>query len=444
MARLRAPSIVAIAIAASALACQFIAGTSKTLPGPDGDGGSGCTTDADCTHLGGCAYSRCNTSTRECTDTASYGDYLFERIRVDLGGATLSCKTDLRPCIAVRYPFLYVGTEQGPMRATISDPKATDVVATPVAGAPTQRTYVAGAGPTIYFTADYVASEAGASHWGIAWLTSFDGDLGVTSITAPMGADYLAALGAPPTSEMLVFAGVSGQGWRAAASVNAPIAKDPKFEGAGFGGISGDPVAVSGTRTLFHAAGQTMAGYRDRFTLADALGTSQGHALAAATDVSWTSGGLSQFAVGDDGSVVWLTTVVPDPMTGVQTAARVWWLVDGLASLLTDDARRFDAETFTTPAPPNTPAIGPVAWTDPQTALVVAQDSATRQAAVSVVSRVSLPPAVVDGSRRVENVPLGTSSTFVTSHGYAYLVSVEGAAGSTLRVRGFAPACVHP
>jgi hypothetical protein len=433
-----------VPIAALVAACQWIAGTSKSLPGPAGDGGSGCVTDADCNAAGACGYSRCDTSTRECTDATHFGDYLFARTRVDLGGATIACKSDLSPCITVRYPFLYVGTDRGPMRATISNPSASSVVAAPIDGAPALPTYLAGSGATVYFTNDFVAPDGGGSAlWQLSWLTSFDAPIGIAQINAPQDAVALLPEGIPPSNDLLVFALIAGRGWGAAAPLSAPIDKDAVFQSSGFGGIQGTPVAISGTRTLFHSQGQTMSAFHDRFAFADSLGTTQGHALAAATDITWTSGGASSFAVGDDGSIMWLTTVVPDPMNGLQTAARFWWLVDGFASLLTDDSHRVDIVSFTPPAPPGVPVLGAVAWTNPTTAVAFAQDSASQQAQISVVSRASLPPAVVESSRRVENLPLGGTSTIVSSHGYAYVVSVEGA-GSALRVRALAPSCASP
>jgi hypothetical protein len=152
----------------------------------------------------------------------------------------------------------------------------------------------------------------------------------------------------------------------------------------------------------------------------------------------------NSFAQGADGSLLWMTAAgsAPDGGPDVVTSARLAWLLaNGTASAFSVTAK-VDVETY--PAQPGfcTSVAGPMAWIDPNTALVTAADSNDlTQTVVKIASKAQMPPTILPQSHTIA-ASIGGQVAAAASNGFGYVLAHDVPAGSDATVHIFAPSCM--
>jgi hypothetical protein len=207
------------------------------------------------------------------------------------------------------------------------------------------------------------------------------------------------------------------------------------------------PAASSGGRLVFYRWEQAQQAFAGYFSLENAAGTSGAMAAAeqnTAADVGQIYG-FGQIAQGAGGALLWGASVIASSgaLAFGTKYARVAWLLDGDTDTTFDAKTQADVETYDPEVVTFSESVmGPIAWIDADTALVLAKSPANLgQTSVQVATRNGTTGSLVPNRRVVLPVSVDKLGAVATG-GLGYVVAAEPAdAGNSATVYVFAPGC---
>jgi hypothetical protein len=395
-----------------------------------------------------CKSSECDVMSRTCSAPVAYG---FHAASFKVSAGPIGCGGSAARCIAANYPFVFVGTTNGVVAYSVADIDSSSPNQIPVTGLPFLPTAMVSSGARVYFLASPIGT--GPSYkLQVAWV-----DVPVDPLAGSMAAQTV-LLGYPAATVQAMFASQLGGVLVAAADPSkfypsaqllAPLmdlAQLQIFPNAGIPAGS-VPVTASGDRVVSYRWDGNNAAYAPYFSLETGAGTASAQ-NAGEQGLVTTMGPVhsaSVFSQGNDGSVLWAAPSVSVGADGAPPtirSVRLAWILGG-ASGMQFDARTFvDVEPYSPEEPlGNGPALlGPVAWVDAQTALVLAASpSNTSQTSVQVATRSGAMAQLAAGKRYVlpnTTDKLGAAST----NGIAYVLADDASDSATVHV--FAPGCM--
>jgi hypothetical protein len=395
---------------------------------------------------GACQGSTCSTVTSSCSAPTTYG---FHASEVNVAAGNVGCGGNAAVCIAAAYPFVFVGTTNGVVAFSMSDPSNPTPPSVVVNGVPFLPAFLTAMGSRVYF----VGSPEGAGPTYRLAVASLDvpSDPLVTSLQATTVFDIvsvgsLAAAWATTDGSLFLFDDDPTQSLPVA-SLNAPLVDGQTLGFLASPGIPAGaaPVVPSGSRLVVAQWQGTATPYQTYFSFETGAGTSsaQNSGEQPTFTVIGPTAPVSMFAQGNDGSILWntATSVTEDGGVNDLGSTRVAWLVANGASTQFAPTQFLDVELYVPTVPYGTPVVGPVAWIDANTALVLAS-AAENLAQTSVQLAVAAPgPSLVDGGRYVVPQVVGQVGV-AASGGYGYVLAAGGATpGASCTLHVFAPGC---
>ncbi len=430
-------------------------------------GAPGCVHDTDCTSTNACRVGACSeagvcvfnvcpasacqgstcTAAGTCTAPATYG---FHASGITVSAGAVGCNGNASVCVAAAYPFVFVGTTEGVVAYAVNDPSNSSPTPVPVLGVPFVPTMITAMGSRVYFVGG-VAGSGPTWHAQLAWI-DVPSDPLATSLQARAAFDTmtLAAITSSwaATDGSLYVADQDPLHFSPVAQIKAPL-KDG--DTLGFEPAAGVPtgaayVAASANRLV--VARNDPASFTTFFSFENGPGTATTQNGGEQSTLSGVDGGAGMgptaaqatYAQGSDGSVLWSTAtiVLDDAGTPSLATARLAWLVSDGTTTTFDPTAHVDLEVYATPQPLGTPLVGPIAWIDANTALVLAA-AHELPTETSVQVAVKTPtPALAQGRRTI--VPVGVGSLGASaSNGFGYVLEADPT--GTLMLHVFAPGC---
>ncbi|HEY8072886.1 MAG TPA: hypothetical protein VIF62_02220, partial [Labilithrix sp.] len=359
-------------------------------------------------------------------------------------------------CLAAAYPFVFVGTTNGVVAYAVNDPSNGAVPPIPVTGVPFLPNQITAMGSRVYFVG--AVSGTGPTYRApIAWI-DVPADPLATGLEASTSFASLSV-----ASLNAAWAGTDGSlflvDYDATRSFPSGNATAPVKDGAAVSFFpspavpsGGVPVAVSGSRLVVARWQSQTTPFQTYFSFETGAATASAQnsgEQATYTQIGPTSP-QGAYAQGPDGSLLWNTgAIVVDDAGATDTATvRLAWLVASGTTSQFDASANVDIEIYGSPVPIGTAVVGPVAWVDGNTALVLAAADGTLgngtggQTSVQVAVRTPK-PALASGRRYVvaANVQqVGAAS----SGGFGYVLAADAAGATTCTLHVFAPACAGP
>jgi len=446
----------------------FAPDASDGAPPPINPEGGVCTKDDDCKGTAGCIAAKCDVARKACvfevcrqtacssstcnvaasTCAAPSKPYKFRAGQFPVN-APVGCGGALSRCFAAVYPFVFVGTQNGVLAFAGSDPQSAAPTPVPVAGLGFVPVQVVASGSRVYFLGSATGSGA-TSRLPIAWAdvppdpfaTKITATTVLATLNRPAGEPLVLFPRATDTALLVDFAPAASY---ASVAIEPPLVEPLALNATPVTFVAGaSPLAASGTRLVLgqiNAAGGAQLAFVTNAGSA-APTTSPDVAIPSAAPAS----APAYFAQSPEGAVFWSYVSLTSPPAGLPPpavrAARVSFLTaDGAAAF--EPAAALDVELFGG-APLGTPAAGPVAMLDANTAIVLTAIPANpAQTNVQFVTRTPL--AVVknaDGTPRRFPLTLGVSQLAAAgSSGLGYVLAVDPAAPATPSVFVFDPAC---
>jgi hypothetical protein len=430
------------------------------------DAGPGCNVDGDCVAPSACLTPRCDVArhtcvydlckqtaacTRAACDPSSHtcgspAPVAFHpgSFKVTTGG--IGCGGVVGKCVAALGSFLYVSTTGGAFAYPVADPENTAPSPIAITGLPFQPAAVTASGNRVWFTGGFVGAKL-----QMAWVDAPTSPLATTLVahTVLVATTLTAATSVFPARAGGVFV-EQGDATRLfpTGRIDAPLTDPSTLDVFPNAGASTAAVAVasSGDRLVFYRWSQQGAALGELFSIATGAGTANAKAgteVNLGVDVGqvWGTPGVSRFAQGTNGALLW---GVPWVEIGVQPvgtkAARVVWVLTDDTVAAATGAAHVDVELYD----PNAvgvgqPVAGPLAWVDATTVLALAQaPTDLAQTSVQVVQSSAGALAVVAGRRVV--LPASTDKLgAVSANGYAFVVAADAPDSATVYV--FAPGC---
>jgi len=439
--------------------------------GPDGDAGApGCVHDTDCTSInacnvgtcsdaGACVFNVCPTMACQgssctaageagtCTAPATYG---FHASSITVSAGAVGCNGNASACVAAAYPFVFVGTTEGVVAYAVNDPSNSSPPALPVLGVPFVPTVITSMGSRVYF----VGAVAGSGPMWRAQLAWVDvpSDPLATSLQARSAFDTMteSAINSAwaTTDGSLFLADQDATLSFPLANVNAPLKDDDTlgfFPSADVPATAA-PVVASGDRIVIWR--NDPVAYTTYFSFETGPATLNANNAGEQSTLTSPDGGPSMgptagqstYTQGHDGSVLWngASIVIVDGGTPALATTRLAWLVADGTTTTFDPSTNLDVEVYATPQPLGTPLVGPVAWIDANTALVLAA-AHELLTETSVQVAVKTPAAALAQGRRTI-VPVGVGAVgAAASNGFGYVLEADPT--GTLELHVFAPGC---
>jgi hypothetical protein len=433
-------------------------------------GPPGCVHDTDCTSTnacrigtcsdaGACVYDVCPTgacqgssctttgTTSACSAPATYG---FHASSITVSAGAVGCNGNASVCLAASYPFAFVGTTEGVVAYAVNDPSNSSPPPVPVLGVPFVPSAITAMGSRVYFLGG-VAGSGPTWRAQLAWV-DVPSDPLVPSLQARSAFDTTiesavsSAWAATDGSLFLVDQSTT---------LNFPIAeiKAPLKDNDTLGffpsadvPVGAAPVIASGDRVVVWR--NDPVAYTTYFSFETNPATLNANNSGEQSTLIGADGGVSMgptagqstYAQGADGSVLWngASIVIVDGGTPALATTRMAWLVADGTTTTFDPSTNIDVEVYATPQPLGTPLVGPIAWIDANTALVLAA-AHELPSETSVQVAVKTPTAALAQGRRTI-VPVGVGSVgAAASNGYGYVL--ESDSTGTLELHVFAPAC---
>jgi hypothetical protein len=396
----------------------------------------------DVCNVGPCAVASCDVLSKQCQMSTSMGFAisLFTVVAGGVGGATPASS------IAAAYPFLFVLTTNGVIAYNVANPTTNVPPMVAVHGVPFIPLALASIGRRVYFVSD-VQGSGPTYRQAVAWLdvpgdpflASLDANeawIGVQSTDTPA---LDSALTAPSGRLELVYSASQPL----VASLLPPLADSTVLVPAGIASIVGGAaiVATSGADLVTYRYGTSSE--HPIFSVVSGADQSSGQATPernfgsyGATDPS------AAFTGGTDGTVLWESAplALADAGGGI-ASARLTWLSPIADGGLFDFSVHADVERYTSSSAP-TDAVGPVAWLDANTALVLA---AARESPDSTSAQVfdRTRGAVVPGIRAIISAAPSSLGVAV-SQGFAYVLAQDDPSNARATVYVLAPGCGTP
>ena len=431
------------------------------------DAGPGCNVDGDCVAPNACLTPRCDTSRHLCVYDVCKQAQACSRAACNVATHTcgapatvpyqvgsfkvapgpVGCGGVPGRCLAAVAPFVFVGTANGVFAYSTANPANPAPAAIPVSGLPFAPASIVASGARVYF----VGGVLGGGRIQIAWL----------DVPADPFATLLAAHSVLVTSQLGSVTSLFSAAPLAGAYVtqNDPAKLYPTAllgsplnlatvnalpnTGAA---ANVTPVATSGSRMILYRFTQQGAQVSPLFSLVTGTGsataaTGAEQNLAADEGPVWGQPAMVQFAQGANGGLLWGVPFVQigSPPAGVKGARVTWLLADDKDPVL-QAKLHVDVETSDPGyVPIDQPVSGPIAWLDPDNALVLAEAPANLSTtSVQVASKAGGTASVVPSKRVVLPIAAGKSGV-AAAGGYAYVLAADAADSATAYV--FAPSC---
>lgn len=432
-------------------------------PVPDGAAPVGCTTPDDCRTDHGCLKGRCDVASRTCVydvcpqtaactvaacnvTTGRCGDPAVVSFRAGsfpLQRSTFGCGGSVAACLAVVWPFVFTGTQQGVIAYQVSDPTSAAPPVHYVGGVPFVPQQVVTSGRRVYFLGPMTGSSS-VNRLPVAWL-----EVPGSPFATPLRAQSLfvtyadvsvnGAFTGPDGSVFLVH----GDAARLfpVGILRAPLTETSSLDAFPLAGLMAGsaPLVASGSRLLsYRYDGVASQAHLTVHTLA---GTGGSQALPEQSLGAFGAvDGVRTATQGPGGSVFFAAPILTPLDVGgtAVSSVRGAWVLDGAASSTMELGQRPDLETFAPPLPAPVAVLGPVvALSDKRVLVTTAFKDNPAQAVVQVASRETTPPVME--TRRFA-VPAAAGSLGVqASEGWAYVAAPDGPDGATIHV--FAPSC---
>jgi hypothetical protein len=429
----------------------------------------GCVTSADCTSTNACRVGSCTdagacvfdvcpttacqgsscTAAGTCSAPVTYG---FHSTTIAVGAGAVGCNGNTSACVAAAYPFVFVGTAAGVVAYPANDPSNPSPTAVPVLGLPFVPTAMTSMGSRVYFLGS-VAGSGPAWRVQLAWI-----DVPADPLVSPLQARTVfdtTAEGAvqeawTATDGSLYLVDQDPTYFFPMATLDAPLKDGDTLAFFPSPGVPGNaaPVIPSGDRIVM--ARNDSSSYTTYFSFETATATGNAQNGGEQSTLNGADGGVGMgptgaqatYAQGSDGSVLWNTAslVVIDGGTPALATSRLAWLVsDGKTSTFHPGSNGH-VEVYGTPLRLGTPLVGPVAWIDANTALVLAAahellTETSVQVAVKTPS-----PTLAKGRRTIVPASVGNVGA-AASNGLGYVLEADTT--GTLELHVFAPACAN-
>jgi hypothetical protein len=397
----------------------------------------------DVCNVGACAVASCDILSKQCQTPTSmdFAISLFAVVAGGVGGTTPASS------IAAAYPFLFVLTTNGVVAYNVANPTTNVPPMVAVHGIPFIPLALASVGRRVYFVSDVLGSGP-TYRQAVAWLdvpgdpflASLDANeawIGVAQGTATPALD--SALAAPSGRLELVYTGTHPL----VASLLPPLADSTVLVPAGIASISDGAaiVATSGTDLVTYRYGTSSL--HPIFSVVSGADQSSGQATPERNFGSYgPTDPSANFAGGNDGTVLWESApLAPADAGGGIASARLTWLSPITDGGLFDFSVHADVERYSSSSMP-TDAVGPVAWLDANTALVLAAArESTDTTSAQVFDRTR--GAVVPGIRAIISAPPSSLGVAV-SQGFAYVLAQDDPNNARATVYVLAPGCGTP
>lgn len=430
----------------------------------------GCATNADCTSTnacrvgtcsdaGTCVFNVCPTTTAcqgssctaegACSVPATYG---FHSTTITVAAGSVGCNGNASACIAAAYPFAFVGTTEGVVAYPVNDPSNSSPISVPVLGLPFVPSVMTAMGSRVYFVGAVLGS---GPTWRaqLAWV-----DVPSDPLTKQLQASSAfdtATEGAIQSAwaandGSLFLADLDSTHFFPIAEIAAPLKDDDTLGFFPSPGVptNAAPVVPSGSRIVI--ARNDPVAYTTYFSFETGAATGNAQNAGEQSTLTGADGGAGMgptaaqatYAQGADGTVLWNTATVVLVDGGVPALAttRFAWLVSGSTATTFSPSANIDVEVYAAPQPLGTPLAGPVAWIDPNTALVLAA-AHELLTETSVQVAVNAPTTALAAGRRTI-VPAGVGSVgAAASNGFGYVLEAD--ATGTLELHIFAPTCAN-
>ncbi len=433
-------------------------------------GAPGCVLNTDCTGSNGCLVgtcdagtcsfaicptsacqgSTCSAATSTCSSPTTYG---FHSAEVNVTAGAVGCGGNPSLCLAAAYPFVFVGTTTGVVGYVVSDPSNPTPPTVTVAGLAFLPTFITAIGSRVFFVG-YPQGAGPTYTLAIAWIDVPNDPL-KTTLQANAVLEVVSVTGLSnawaATDGSLFLSDNDGTGTFPTANVVPPLMSGATITFFSSPGIpaGASPVIPSGSR-LVVAEWPGTTPYQNTFSFETGAGTqaaqNSGAQQTTFADIGGT-GPQSAYAQGSDGSNVWnAQTAFLDDAGGIDIGSvRVAWLVASGSATQFAPTQFVTVEQYTPPVAYGTPVLGPVAWVDTSTALVLATAAASlitgSSPQTSVQVAVSTPsPVLASGRRYVLTQSVGQVGA-AASGGYGYVLAAGAAGATTCTLHIFAPSC---
>ncbi|MBL8608112.1 MAG: hypothetical protein JNL38_12375 [Myxococcales bacterium] len=384
-----------------------------------------------------CLSGTCNVQAKACSTPPIQYKFRAFAFQVTQGG--VGCGGSPTRCFAAVHPFVFVGTTNGVVAFSATDPSNPSPTPVPITGLPFFPTAMVASGTRVYFLGSVLGSAPNL-RLQLAWV-----DVPVDPFAATIPARSVLANYTKGSADVLV-AGAEGQALLVNTSIpsfpsailSAPLVEPVKVDPltlAGFS-ISQAPVAASGNRIVMHQFVNNTA----TFSLETGVGTPTSTNGGDQPLTSFGPLAMNQqaFGQGPDGSLLWaVAAAVPTdagPPTFIKSAKLVWLLADQAATKF-ETTTAVDVETYPAATSLGQQVTGPVAWVNKDSALVAV--AASQNLAQTTVRLVAKSGVVAD-----KNFGVAVSVDRVgvaSSAGYGYVLTADSATQATINV--VAPDC---
>ena len=405
---------------------------------------------AVCPTAAACQGSSCVAATSTCSAPTTYG---FHASEVNVTAGPVGCGGSAAWCIAAAAPFVFVGTTNGVVAYPENDPSNPSPTAIPVTGLPFLPMFLTAMGSRVYF----VGTPQGTGPTYRLAIASLDvpnnplvTTLKATSVFQVVSISSLAAAWAAMDGSLFLSNNDPAQ-LLPAANVMPPFTDGATIISFTSPGVPSGATAVipSGSRLVMQhwQAAPTPSQSYFSFETGAGSASAQNSGDQPTAPTIGSTGQQSTYAQGSDGSVVWnaATTFVDDAGGNDFASVRVAWLVANGSSTQLAPTKFVDVEPYPTLVPVGNQVVGPVAWIDSTTALVLAAAAGTitgtSAGQTSVQVAVSAPtPALASGRRFIVPQAVGQVGAAASGGlGYVLAAGVAGTPSCTLHV--FAPSC---
>lgn len=394
----------------------------------------------DVCNAGACKSAVCDLQTQKCSVPTAY-KFAASHFTEKYGGVG---PWGPRGSIAAAYPFVFLATNNGAVAYNVIDATETSPRQVTVAGVPFIPVTVVALGRRVYFVGGVQGAGPTTYRQAIAWvdvpqnpfLTQLQA---TTAFVGTTGSSLALSLGDGADGVFVVY----GSGTQDPTA----IAKAPLLDASNL-----QPFANTGLplgARVAGASGTRLVTYRydgtanlPSFAIVTGAGTSAAQAGAEQAMTAFgTVEGQLRLAGGADGSLLWATAPLQalDGSPAAITSSRlVWLLADGNATKF-ETKYHVDAEFYSPPLPAGTAVVGPPAWVDASTALVLAAAAENPQN-TSVQVATKMPAQLVPTKRALLSAdPRGVGSA--SSNGFGYVLVQDDPNNQTASVYVFAPSC---
>ena len=400
-----------------------------------------------CKQTAVCKAASCNATLRTCSAPVSYG---FHAGSIKVTGGGVGCGSTASRCIAASYPFVFVGTTNGVVAYSVADAtNSTPPAQIPVTGLPFLPTSIIASGGRVYFHGA-VAGTGPSFKLPVAWV-----DVPVDPLAQAINAQTV-LLSYPKPSVLAVHPSSLGgvllvsadqPNFFPSTQLMAPLqdlSSVQVFPNAGIAMLA-SPAAASGDRMLTFRWDGTNGANAAFFSLETGAGTAGAQNTGEQSTLA-TMGQVypkNAFAQGPDGSLLWSAPSVENADGGTSNVrgVRVAWLLADTKAMQPDARTFLDIELYSPSLPwaEGPSVVGPIAWLDAQTALVLAASTQnTAQTSVQVATRSSTTVTLAPGRRHI--LPLAPEKLGATSaNGIGYVLAEDAVDSATVHV--FAPLC---